>query len=53
MQKAADKRPEQPEPAENLCVVCFSSAWELWSSSFQSANSMFFHVYKKEVSYHM
>lgn len=53
MQKAADKRPQQPELAESLCVICFSNALELWSSFFQSANNMFFHVYKKEVSYHM
>lgn len=49
--KAADKRPQQPELAENLCVICFSNALELWSSSFQSPNNMLFHVYK-EVSYH-
>lgn len=41
MQKA-DKRPEQPETAENLCVICFSNALELWSSSFQSVNNVFF-----------
>lgn len=29
MQKAADKRSEQPELAENLCVICFSNALEL------------------------
>lgn len=29
MQKAADKRPEQPELPENLCVICFSNVLEL------------------------
>lgn len=42
MQKAADKRPEQPELPENLCVICFSNVLELWSSSFLLANNDFF-----------
>lgn len=50
MQKAADKRPEQPELAENLCAICFSNISKLWFSSFHSANNTFFHVYKEEVS---
>lgn len=54
MQKAADKRPEQPELPENLCVICFSNVLELWSSSFLLANNdFFFHAYKTELIYHM
>lgn len=50
MQKAADKRPEQPELAENLCAIYFSNVSKLRSSSFHSANNTVFHVRRKWVS---
>lgn len=50
MQKAADKRPEQPELAENLCAICFSNVSKQRSSSFHSANNTFFHVRRQWVS---
>lgn len=48
MQKASDKRLEQPELPENLCVICFMNVSERRFSSFCLANNVFFSSLQEE-----